>query len=174
MAKSNPKSSKKCEHIYVIAGEDEVLVNAECEKLLNELLEPQQRAIALFNADPLSTPIAEILDELRTIPFVAEKRFVLIKRADSFISKNRPLLEKYFDNPCPTGVLILTAGGWDSRTKLAKKLHNVGQLINVTPDKSWEMPVRLIKYAREAHDKALSRDAAEILIELNGGNAVQL
>ena len=174
MAKSNPKSSKKCEHIYVIAGEDEVLVNAECEKLLNELLEPQQRAIALFNADPAGTSIAEILDELRTVPFVAEKRFVLIKRADSFISKNRPLLEKYFDNPCPTGVLILTVSGWDSRTKLTKKLHNVGKLINVTPDKSWELPPRLIKYAKEAYDKDLDRNAAEILIELTGGNAVQL
>ena len=174
MAKSNPKSSKKSEHIYVIAGEDEVLVNAECEKLLNELLEPQQRAIALFNADPVSTPIAEILDELRTMPFAAEKRFVLIKKADGFLSKNRPLLEKYFDNPCPTGVLILTVNNWDSRTRLAKKLPDVGKLINVTALKSGELPGRLIKYAKEAHDKDLGRNAAEILIELTGGNAVQL
>ena len=174
MAKSNPKSSKKYEHIYVIAGEDEVLVNAECEKLLNELLEPQQRAIALFNADPLSTSIAEVLDELRTMPFGTEKRFVLIKRADSFVSKNRPLLEKYFDNPCSTGVLILTANVWDSRTKLAKKLNGVGRLINVTPQNFWEMPLRLTRYAKEAHDKDLDRNAAEILIELTGGNLVQL
>jgi len=84
------------------------------------------------------------------------------------------LLEKYFDNPCPTGILILTVISWDSRTKLAKKLPRVGKLLSITQPKSWQLPGRLIKYTADAHDKNLSKTAAELLIELTGDNLSQL
>jgi len=108
--------------IYVIAGKDESLVNAECRKLRDELLEPQQRAAGLFDANPSQVSASEVLDELRTAPFLSDKRVVVVKDADKFISDNRSLLEKYFDNPCPTGVLVLTVSSWPKQTKLAKKL----------------------------------------------------
>ena len=93
---------------------------------------------------------------------------VLVRGADKFVSANRELLEKYFDNPCPTGTLVLTVNTWDSRTKLAKKLGGVGRLIGLTQPKAWELPQRLIGYTRDAHSKNLSGDAAELLIELTG------
>jgi len=162
------------ELIYVIAGKEDSLVNAHCRKLLDELLEPSQRATGLFDAEAASVSISEVLDELRTVPFLTDKRVVLVKGADKFISENRPLLEKYFDKPCPTGRLILTVSNWQSRTNLAKKLSNVGKLIKVTQPKRSELPQRLIKYTNDAHDKKLSRDAAELLIELTGDELTRL
>ncbi len=112
--------------IYVIAGKEESLVNAECRELLEELLEPEHRATGLFDADAASVSASEVLDELRTVPFLTDKRVVVIKDADDFISKNRQLLEKYFDNPSPTGVLVLTVSSWSAQTKLAKRLPDGG------------------------------------------------
>jgi len=166
MAESKLKSKKKNELIYVIAGKDASLLNAQCEKLLEQLLEPQQRAMGLFNADPAAVSAAEVLDELRTAPFLTERRVVLIKGADDFVSANRRLLEKYFDNPCPTGTLILTVTSWPAGTKLAKKLPRLGKLISVTAPKPWQLPPRLIEYASDAYDKNLTKEAAELLIEL--------
>ncbi len=162
------------ELIYVIAGKEGSLVNAHCRELLDELLEPSQRATGLFDAEADSVLVSDVLDELRTVPFLTDKRVVLIKGADKFISENRPLLEKYFDKPCPTGRLILTVSNWQSRTNLAKKLSNVGKLIKVTQPKRRELPQRLIKYTNDAHDKKLSRDAAELLIELTGDELTRL
>ncbi len=162
------------ELIYVIAGKEDSLVNAHCRELLDELLEPSQRATGLFDAEADSVLVSDVLDELRTVPFLTDKRVVLIKGADKFISENRPLLEKYFDKPCPTGRLILTVSNWQSRTNLAKKLSNVGKLIKVTQPKRRELPQRLIKYTNDAHDKKLSRDAAELLIELTGDELTRL
>jgi DNA polymerase-3 subunit delta len=156
------------ELIYVIAGKEDSLVNAHCSELLDKLLEPSQRTTGLFNADAGSVMASDILDELRTIPFLTDKRVVLVKDADKFISENRGPLEKYFDNPCPSGRLIFTVRTWDSRTKLAKKLAKSGKLINVTQPNRRELPQRLIKYADDAHGKKISREAAEILIELAG------
>jgi DNA polymerase-3 subunit delta len=162
------------ELIYVIAGKEDSLVNTNCRELLDKLLEPSQRTTGLFDAEAASVLASEVLDELRTAPFLTEKRVVLVKDADKFISANRTLLEKYFDNPCSTGRLIFTVRKWDARTILAKKLAKAGKLIKVIPPKRGELPHRLIKYASEAHDKKLARDAAALLIELTGDELPRL
>ena len=73
--------------VYVIAGKEESLVNARCRELLDELLEPSQRTTGLFDAEAASVLISEVLDELRTTPFLTDKRVVLVKGADKFISE---------------------------------------------------------------------------------------
>jgi DNA polymerase-3 subunit delta len=165
---------KKFKAIYVIAGKEESLVNDRCRELVDELVEPSQRATGLFKADPKQVTAADILDELRTAPFLTDKRVVVIKGADDFISQNRELLEKYFDNPCPTGMLILTVKSWPSNTRLARKLPKVGKLITVTQPKPSQLPVRLMQYTTDAYSKKLSKDAAELLIELTGDDLVRL
>jgi DNA polymerase-3 subunit delta len=165
---------KKFKPIYVIAGKEESLVNDQCRQLVDELVEPSQRATGLFNADPKEVEAADILDELRTAPFLSDKRVVVIKGADDFISQNRELLEKYFDNPCPTGILILTVNNWPGNTRLAKKLPKVGKLIGVAQPKAWQLPGRLVQYAADAYSKRLNKDAAELLVELTGDDLVQL
>lgn len=160
--------------IYVIAGKEDSLVNAHCRELLDKLLEPSQRVTGLFDANPASVSVSEVLDELRTVPFLTDKRVVLLKGADSFVSENRPLLEKYFDKPCATGRLVLTVRTWDARTNLAKKLAKVGKLIKIAQPKRGELPQRLMKYANDAYDKKLSRGAAILLIELTGDELVRL
>ena len=168
MAAGKPESKKKDEWIYVIAGKEETLVNAECEQLITRLIEPEQKVVGLFSADGREVSASEVFDELRTLPFLTNKRVVLVRDADGFVSENRGLLEKYFDNPSSTGILILTVSSWLSQTKLARKLSKVGKLLAVTQPKAWELPPRLTKYASDAHDKKLGGEAAELLIELSG------
>ena len=160
--------------IYVIAGKEDSLVSSRCEQLLDSLIEPSQRATGFFNADPDSTSATEILDELRTAPFLTDTRVVAVKQAEDFITKNRELLETYFDNPCPTGRLVLTVKTWKSNTKLAKKLQNTGELITVNEPKRYELPGQLASYANDAYSKRLSRSAAELLIEITGEELTKL
>jgi DNA polymerase III subunit delta len=173
-----PGESKKTEDkehlIYVIAGQDESLVNARCSRLLDEIIEPAQRATGLFCPQDDSVEASELLDELRTAPFLTGKRVVLLKQADAFISRNRELLEKYFDNPCPTGRLVMSVKNWDTRTKLAKKLPAVGELISLVPPKRWEIPKYLTKYAAQTCNKVIHADAAELIIELTGDELPRL
>jgi DNA polymerase-3 subunit delta len=167
-------SPKSPELIYVIAGKDESLVGAECGRLMDGLLEPSQRTTGLFDTKAGSVTAAEVLDDLRTAPFLTDKRVVLVRDADDFISENRPLLEKYFDNPCPTGRLILVVKSWSKSTKLAKKLPKVGKLISVAQPSRKELPQRLIAYAGDAHGKKLSYNSARLLIELAGDELARL
>ena len=80
--------------VYVITGKEDSLVSSRCEQLLDSLIEPSQRATGFFNADPDSTSATEILDELRTAPFLTDTRVVAVKQAEDFITKNRELLDR--------------------------------------------------------------------------------
>ncbi|MBW8000878.1 MAG: DNA polymerase III subunit delta [Planctomycetes bacterium] len=174
MAATKAKAKIEEHPIYVIAGKDNSLVNSQCDKLLDQIIAPEQRQMCLFNPDAGQVSISQVLDELRTLPFLTDKRVVLIRSADKFITEHRTMLENYFDNPCATGVLILTANSFPSNTKLAKKLTKVGKLISIVEAKGRELPVRIIEYAHDAYDKRLNNNAAGLLIELTGDNLGQL
>ncbi len=174
MAHSKAKSDNKGALIYVFKGEDDSLVGARLQMLLDELIEPAQRLTALLDVNGPGASLPDVLDELRTLPFLADKRVVVVRNADDFISDNRELLEKYFDAPCPTGILVLIVSDWRSNTKLARKLPEVGRLITVTQPKAPELAQRLVEYAREAHDKKLGSQTARILIDLTGDDLPRL
>ena len=173
-ANAIPKSEKTSAPIYVIEGKERDLVSLQTDELLDEIIEPDQRAVSLLNADPDKTSITDVLDELRTLPFLADIRVFLLKDADKFISQYRDQLEKYFDNPSPTATLILTVNSWPGNTKLAKKLTGAGKLISVASPKPWQLPARLIQYTADAHDKTLTKPAAELLVELTSDQLARL
>jgi DNA polymerase-3 subunit delta len=160
--------------VFVIAGKETSRVNARCQELQDQLLDPEQRMTGLLSVEGAQISIAEVLDELRTLPFLADRRVVVVREADSFVTRYRGALEKYFDKPASTGILVLTVGSWPKNTKLAKKLPKVGQLIEIVPPKRHELPKYLMQYMRQAHSKTLDRGAGELLVELAGENLTQL
>ena len=84
MASKSKKSQSDYGCINVISGKDGFLVSTEVEKALASLLSEEERAMSLYQPRADNTEIAEVLDELRTLPFLAKKRVVLLKDADGF------------------------------------------------------------------------------------------
>ncbi|MHC4271444.1 MAG: DNA polymerase III subunit delta, partial [Planctomycetota bacterium] len=160
----------KNDFVYVIACKDEPLLNAKCQDLIEQLLGPEQRTLGLLTLDSSEATACQVFDELRTLPFISARRIVLIKHAEKFISANRELLEKYFDNPSSTGILILSVNTWNPKTKLAKKLPSVGRLISVSQLTANKLSGKLSSYASDAHGKKLGVNEAHLLIDLVGDN----
>ncbi|MHC4125610.1 MAG: DNA polymerase III subunit delta, partial [Planctomycetota bacterium] len=174
MAEKKSISRQSPERVFVIAGKERSLVNIECERLLDGLIDKDQRTTGLFSADAEKISGGEVLDELQILPFLTEKRVVLLKSADDFVRKNRSLLENYFDKPCPSSILILCVQTWQGNTKLAKKLPGIGRLISIAQPKGRQLYPRLIKYADEAYGKKLSLNAAELIVQLTGEDVGRL
>ncbi len=197
MAKAGDKTKTGQSLVYVIAGKEPTLVNAKYTELIDQLVPPEEKDAGLLVVDADKAVISEILDELRTLPFFTKRRIVALRNADKFISargqedeedeqdkqdsqgapagsSNRELLEKYFENPCPTGILVMTVSSWPSSTRLAKKLPGIGTLVEIKPPKSEEFPSRIINYARDAHNKTLDYRTAGLLVELAGENLTRL
>ena len=173
MAKK-PKAESSIKPVYVICGKDDYLVSTTMESLLDRLMPEEQRPMALYQPDASDADIATVLDELRTLPFLAERRVVLIKKADSFVSANRETLEKYFDSPSPTGVLVLTVDSWAKTTRLAKKLPGIGELMDVGQLKPWQLPKFIAGHIKQTFDKNISNQTAQLLVELVGDDPGRL
>ncbi len=168
MSKAVKAKSAEVKPIYVIVGKDNFLVDSACERVLSGLIEPAERGTGLYSVDADRADIADVLDELRTLPFLSSRRVVLIKGAEKFVSNNREFLERYFDEPCSTGVFVLTVSSWPKTTRLAKKLAKVGELVSVEELKPWQLGQYVISYAKGEQGKSISKETAGLLVELVG------
>ncbi len=154
--------------IIVVAGKDSALVKRCVGEQVDAMLTPDERATALLSLDGKQADIAQVMDELRTLPFLAERRVVVVQEADPFVTAHRSTLETYFDSPSSTGCLVLAVGSWPGNTRLAKKLKSAGDLIHVDPPKPWHMARELVALSDRRHQKKLAPAAAELLVQLTG------
>ncbi len=154
--------------IYVVVGKDEFLLAEQVSNLVGRFLEPEQMQMCLRQNDGDDVTAVEVFDELRTLPFLGDRRVVVLTKADKFVSENRGLLEKYFEHPASSGVLVLAVSSWPGNTKLAQALPKVGQLIEVSQLKTSSLISYVRNYASEQHGKGLSYNAGQMLVEVVG------
>lgn len=159
---------------YVIFGEDPFLVSKECENLIDTILASEDRSMALYEPRANEAQISDVLDELRTLPFLSSKRVVLIKDAELFVRANADALISYLDDMSPSGVLILTVNSWDKRTRFHKKFKNTGGLIEVSRMYSNQLPSYITSYAQQTHAIRLDGQASRFLVELVGDDPGRL
>jgi DNA polymerase-3 subunit delta len=159
---------------YVVFGEDPFLVSKECEKRVDAILGSEDRSMALYEPRANEAQVSDVLDELRTLPFLASKRVVLIKDAEPFVRANADALMSYLDDMSPSGVLILTVSSWDKRTRLHKKFKDSGGLIEVGRIYSNQLPGYITSYAQQIHAIRLDRQTSRFLVELVGDDPGRL
>ena len=155
--------------VYVLAG----------DAYLQELVERALRAAAVpkhaaaFNLEVIEGKeggAATILNAARTLPMMAERRLVLVRRANE-LGKALADLVPYLDNPSPSTVLVLALDKIDGRLKFfqaAKKhkfVHELGIGRNVG---AW-----VEKEAERTHVR-IERDAVRRLVDVVGAEPGRL
>ncbi|NBB94511.1 MAG: DNA polymerase III subunit delta [Planctomycetes bacterium] len=158
--------------IYVLHGKDAFLREDARKAIIHRLVgdADPQTCLATFDGE---AALAEVLDELRTLPFLASHRVVIVREADAFVSANRETLEDYFENPSSSGTLILEVGAWPKNTKLAKKLPAAGKLIECDSPQGGKL-VTWIRKAGQRHGKVVDNAAAALLAEWVGNDLATL
>lgn len=169
------KDNKNVQYpIYIIVGKNSFLVNKECENVLSSLMDDDERQMAMRTFEADKATIADVLDELRTLPFLASKRVVLLRDADKFISNYRQQLENYFDAPSKRSVLVMTLGAFPKTTKLAKKAEKTGCTITVQDINKNQLAAYAISYAKQNHNKKLDQTAAQLIVDRAGDDAAMV
>jgi len=124
--------------VYVLSGSDGFLQDHYRTEIVTRIVgdADPQTCVASFDGgdDP---ELAAVMDELRTLPFLAPVRVVLIRNADAFISKHRQKLEEYVANPCETSALVLMVSSFPGNQRLTKIVKKVGEIFDCKlPDNS--------------------------------------
>jgi DNA polymerase III subunit delta len=156
--------------IYAVSGAEAFLKRQAIEQITNAVLGKADRALALSEYDCATTlaELASVLDDLRTLPFLAEWRLVIVREADKFISQYRPQLEDYAANPSPTGVLLLECKSLPGNTRLAKQIAKIGEIQKFEAVPAYKVPAWLATHARTCYGIQIDPDAALKLCDLIG------
>ena len=113
------------ENIYVVASEDNFLIQEKIKKLLKD----NERS-EVIHYDLKEVALEQIIEDLDTLNFFTNQKIIVAENA-YFLTSEKPrgvveqnidVLEKYIQNPNPDNVLILTCTKLDERKKLVKTL----------------------------------------------------
>ncbi len=158
--------------LYVLFGTDAYLRRQKRQEIVRRFAGGAETAFVVTHFDA-SAELSEVLDELRTAPFLAPRRLVVVHEADEFVGTHRQRLEKYFSSPSQTGSLMLLVDAWPANTRLAGLARRIGEVIDCSSPHESKLP-RWISEAADARGKRIARDASALLMQWIGPDLARL
>jgi len=170
----NP-AAQNCGAVVAIYGSEAFLRQRTVEALAQQIVgsEPDDE-LALLRLPGKTTELVALLDELRTVSMWGDRRLIVVEEADDFVKNNRIGLEKYVASPAKKSVLVLLVNSWPSNTKLAKAVAKIGLDLDCSPLKAADLLRWIPEYTRATHQREITRDAAQLLVELVGSDLTQI
>lgn len=152
--------------IYLLSGEP-FLVGRACRELLASRLEP---ALQVFNLDTFEGEELEaprLLEAARSVPVLAKRRIVWVRRADEIRKREQERLEAGLPEIPESTDLIFTASRVDRRVRFWQKVIGLGKVQEFRPPYPREASGWI---SGEARDRGLkiNSDAAQGLVEAVG------
>jgi DNA polymerase-3 subunit delta len=158
--------------VYAVVGTDRFFRNEAVAGLVASLTAADDRAVPVrMEAD---VELASVLDEVRTMTLLGERRLVIVDDADDLIQEHRSVLERFASGAATDGVLILSCASLPKNTRLHRIIHEKGGVIAADPPKGRAFIPWLVERARNMYQRTLSTAAARRLVELLGENAAAL
>lgn len=161
--------------VVIIFGDEEYQKARALQQALDALLPPEaDRAMALVTLDGTQNEeqggpsFAGVMDDLATLPFLAERRVVVVREADRFVSAYRERLEKYLAAPAPTGTLVLECRSFPKTTRLYKAVTACGGQVHECRRLTGRALIAFVQEEARARGKRIDPAAAASLCTLIG------
>lgn len=155
--------------VYFLYGEEPFLAERASRRIMERAVDPAMKDFNLniyYGSDCKGT---EILDTAQTLPMFAERRVVLVKRAEGLPAATQEGLLPYLANPSPETCLIFVAGKPDLRRKFFAELKK--QPGSLEFKKLYENRLGpFISQEAAGHGKKIDSAGAELLAFLVGSN----
>ena len=157
--------------LYFLYGKEPYLLDRAVEILKQRVLEP---ATAAFNLDQYDGKesggaAGKILAAVKTVPMMAKRRLVLVRRADELSADDLALLIPYVEKPYPEACLVLVGEKVDMRMKFFTAWKKQGKLVKLDPISDRDLAAWVTSEARR-RGASLASGAASALGDELGSN----
>ncbi|MGB8330720.1 MAG: DNA polymerase III subunit delta [Polyangiales bacterium] len=157
----------KLDLVYVLVGTEHLLVERAVDALRSAV---DAMGVPGFNFDLFDgkgLDAGRVISAARTLPMMAEMRFVLLRHADAMTPSEQTELAAYLDDPCDSTCLVLTATKLDGRAKLAKAAKKKGYLVETKPLRGRELR-EFVRSEAAAREHQVVPQAIEALLDAVG------
>lgn len=154
-------------HVYLLLGEEDLLVDQALAGLLDRLIPLQERDLNLdvVRADEIA--MADLITLVDTLPFFGQRRAVVVKDADAWKAPEQERLAAYLEQGAPPSALILVASSLDRRRKLYATIRKSGEVAEFPRLSMRQLPGWITERVRR-EGRQIDPDAVEALIALMG------
>lgn len=165
--------SKTSDSVCAIIGRDRFFRQSTLQDTLR-ILSSSHDDIGPSRMNGPEAKISDVLDEVRTLSLLGERRIVVVDDADAFISANREILERYCTNPSSDGTLILLCQSMPKNTRLYKIIAKHGTVISCDPPKGRALNAWIVTHALKRYDQHISPAVAQRLRDHLGDDVGRL
>jgi DNA polymerase-3 subunit delta len=166
---TNRASKGSLDPVYVLVGTERLLIERAVEAVREAV---DSMGVPGFNVeifDGKGLDAARVISAARTLPMMADTRFVLLRNVDAMTPTEQTNLAEYLDDPSDSTCFVLTANKLDGRAKLAKVARKKGYLIEAKPLRGQELR-EFIRAEATAREHNIAPQAIEALLDAVGGD----
>ncbi len=171
-------SSKKVSPVYLFAGEESYLIDS-CLRKAEVLLSADDLNKEVFHSGESNAE--DILNALQTLPFLSERRVVIVKNVDKMKAADAERLTDYIANTVDTSSLILLYPGNYKKESIAKRKELINKCVSskiciaVDCRKQYENEVKeFIKSEFTQRGKNVSFDVIARIVDENGTDLLNI
>jgi DNA polymerase III subunit delta len=164
--------------VYLVKGEDAVVVGDAVRTLVDELVGDGDAALTVEDFSSDDYELAAVVDAAQTPPFITDRRVVVARGLGRFGAEELAPLLAYLGDPLPSTALVLVASGGPVSQKLPNAVKKIGHVVDVSlrqakDAKAWfqarlkDAPVRLDARAAKAVADHVGDDVGRLIGLLN-------
>lgn len=160
------------ENIYLIYGEEEFLKRYYIDKMKEKIVPIGSEIMNLDIIENSDKEATGIIDMSETLPFMADKRLIIVKKSNFFVSgknEDSTILSDYLGKFPNTTIVIFMEDKVDKRNKLYKAIKKYGCIAEINHPSETELVRWLINKFKKS-DKILERNTGMYMVQTIGND----
>jgi len=153
--------------VYLIYGAEDLLLEQALSRLKKMVAEVADLDFNMDVYDGEAANADDVVAACNTLPFVSERRLVIVKNVDRMAREGQETLATYAADPAPTTVLVLVAAKLAKNTKLFKAVDKSGGASEYAAPRKSEYPREAQRLVAD-RGRTLPLDGAEALVQAVG------
>jgi DNA polymerase-3 subunit delta len=153
--------------VYLIYGLEELLLERAVRRLRDRLAAVADLDFNLETFDGSSTTADEVVNAANTMPFMSDRRLVIVRDVDKLDAAALETLAAYARDPAPYTCLVLVAAKIARNSKLYRAVAKTGVTYEYVAPKRFEYAGEVVRMLSERGKRA-SGGVAQAVVDLVG------
>ncbi len=153
--------------VYLIHGSEDLLLEQAVSRLKRRFADIADMDFNLDVFDGEIADVDEVVTASNTLPFMSERRLVIVRKADRMPIEGLHVLADYAADPNPNTTLVLVASKIAKNLRIYKAIDAFGGVAEYKAPAKREYPRAVVEMFTE-RGKRIDLDAAEVLVRTVG------